>query len=190
MKSLKEKYLTELKPELKKKLELTNDYAIPRLDKVVINFGLGESAGNAKTLENAIKDLEKIAGQKPVITRAKKSISTFKIREQQAIGLKVTLRGVRMYNFISKLIHIALPRIRDFQGVSAKSFDGRGNYTLGLKEQLLFPEIKYDQVDAVRGMDITICTTAINDEQAKALLDAIGMPFKRAGGRRSGPIAV
>jgi len=190
MKSLKQKYLEELKPALKSKLGLSNDLAVPRLDKVVINFGLGESASNAKTLERAIKDMEVISGQKPIITRAKKSISTFKIREQQAIGLKVTLRGERMYNFLSKLIHVALPRIRDFQGVSAKSFDGRGNYTLGLKEQLLFPEIKYDQVDAVRGMDITICTTAPDNEQAKALLDAIGMPFKRAGGSRRGPMAV
>jgi large subunit ribosomal protein L5 len=178
MKSLKEKYLTELKPAIKAKLGLANDLAVPKLQKIVINFGLGESASNAKTLDNAIKDLEKIAGQKPVITRAKKSIATFKIREQQAIGLKVTLRGERMYNFVSKLVNVALPRIRDFQGISPKSFDGRGNYTLGLKEQLVFPEIKYDQVDAVRGMDITFCTTAVTNEQAKALLDAMGMPFK------------
>ncbi len=179
MKSLKDKYTEEIKAALKAKLGLTNDFAVPRLQKIVINFGLGESASNAKTLDNAIKDLEHISGQKPIITRSKKSISGFKIREQQAIGLKVTLRGTRMFNFLSKLVNIALPRIRDFQGISPKSFDGRGNYSLGLKEQLVFPEIRYDQVDAVRGMDITFCTTATDDAGAKALLEALGMPFKR-----------
>lgn len=179
MKSLKEIYETELKNKLKEKLKLQNVMEIPKLDKIVINFGLGESAANAKTLENAIQDLTIIAGQKPVITRAKKSIATFKIRENMAIGLKVTLRKDRMYNFFSKLVNVALPRVRDFQGLSFKSFDGRGNYTFGVKEQLLFPEIKYDKVDAVRGMDITICTTASSDGNAKALLEIMGFPFKR-----------
>ncbi len=188
MKSLKDRYQEEFKSTVKTKLAVTNDFAVPRLDKIVINFGLGESASNAKTLENAIRDLEKISGQKPVITRSKKAISGFKIREDQAIGLKVTLRGSRMYNFLSKLINIALPRIRDFQGVSAKSFDGRGNYSLGLREQLVFPEIKYDQVDAVRGMDITICTTSTTDEGAKVLLEVMGMPFKGSR-KKSGALA-
>lgn len=181
--ALKEQF-EELKPKLKENLELKNDLQIPKLEKIVINFGLGESATNAKTLENAIEDLTAIAGQKPVITRAKKSISTFKVREQMAIGLKVTLRKERMYNFFSKLVNVALPRVRDFQGLSPKSFDGRGNYTFGVKEQLIFPEIKYDKVDAVRGMDITICTTSPNNEGAKALLEILGFPFKKQGGKR------
>lgn len=184
VKALKDKYTEELRPKLKESLELKNELQIPQLEKIVINFGLGESATNAKTLENAIADLTNIAGQKPVITRAKKSISTFKVREQMAIGLKVTLRKERMYNFFSKLVNIALPRVRDFQGLSPKSFDGRGNYTFGVKEQLIFPEIKYDKVDAVRGMDITICTTSPNNEGAKALLEILGFPFKKVGGKR------
>jgi large subunit ribosomal protein L5 len=179
MKSIKEQYDSELREKLKKQIEATNDFEIPKLDKIVINFGLGESASNAKTLENAIQDLTVISGQKPVITRSKKSIATFKIREEQAIGLKVTLRKQRMYNFFSKLVNVALPRVRDFQGLSVKSFDGRGNYTFGVKEQLIFPEIRYDKVDAVRGMDITICTTAGNDAAAKALLEIMGFPFKK-----------
>lgn len=179
MKTLKEQYQEEIKDKVKKDLALSNEYAIPKLEKIVINFGLGDSASNAKTLENAIKDLESISGQKPVITRAKKSIAGFKLREGSATGLKVTLRAERMYNFFSKLVNIALPRIRDFQGLSAKAFDGRGNYTFGLKEQLVFPEIKYDQVDAVRGMDITICTTAADNNGAKVLLEKLGMPFKK-----------
>lgn len=179
MKSLKETYESDLKNKLKDKLALENVMQIPKLDKIVINFGLGESATNAKTLENAIQDLTIISGQKPVITRAKKSIATFKVRENMAIGLKVTLRKDRMYNFFSKLVNVALPRVRDFQGLSFKSFDGRGNYTFGVKEQLIFPEIKYDKVDAVRGMDITICTTAANDEGARALLEILGFPFKK-----------
>jgi len=179
MSGLKEKYQTEVKPAIQKELEIANELAIPKLEKVVINFGLGESATNAKTLENAIADLEKIAGQKPIVTRAKKSIAGFKIREEQANGLKVTLRGNKMYNFFSKLVNIAMPRIRDFQGISRKSFDGRGNYTFGVKEQLVFPEIKYDQVDAVRGMDITICTSSKDNKGAEVLLEAMGMPFKK-----------
>ncbi len=179
MKALREIYETELKDKLKDQLQLENVMQIPRLDKIVINFGLGESATNAKTLENAIQDLTMIAGQKPVVTRAKKSIAAFKVRENTAIGLKVTLRKANMYNFFSKLVNVALPRVRDFQGLSNKSFDSRGNYTFGVKEQLIFPEIKYDKVDAVRGMDITICTTAGNDKGAKALLEIMGFPFKK-----------
>ena len=175
---MKEKYENEARAKLKEELELVNDLQIPKLDKIIINFGLGESATNAKSLENAIADLTMIAGQKPVITRAKKSISTFKVREGMALGLKVTLRKERMYNFFSKLVNVALPRVRDFQGVSPRSFDGRGNYTFGVKEQLIFPEIKYDKVDAVRGMDITICTTANDNKGARALLKVLGFPFK------------
>lgn len=178
--SMKEKYHTEVRGKLKQRLALTNDLAIPRFDKIVINFGLGEMATNAKSLENAISDLTNIAGQKPVITRAKKSIATFKTRENQAIGLKVTLRKDRMFNFFSKLVNVALPRVRDFNGLPNKSFDGRGNYTFGLKEQLMFPEIRYDKVDAVRGMDITICTTSNDNEGAKALLEEMGFPFRKA----------
>ncbi len=183
MKSLQEQYTEEISSKLKQTLGLTNDYAIPKLDKIVINFGLGESATNAKTLENAVNDLTNIAGQKPIITRAKKSIATFKVRENMAIGLKVTLRKQRMYNFFSKLVNVALPRVRDFQGLSFKSFDGRGNYTFGVREQLIFPEIRYDKVDAVRGMDITICTTATNDEHARTLLQVLGFPFKKTGAK-------
>lgn len=176
---MKEKYETEVRSEIKKELGFTNDLQIPKLEKIVINFGLGDSATNSKALENAIKDITEIAGQKPVITRAKKSIATFKVREGMALGLKVTLRKERMYNFFSKLVNVALPRVRDFQGLSPKSFDGKGNYTFGVKEQLIFPEIKYDQVDAVRGMDIIICTTAKDNKGARALLKAFGFPFKK-----------
>ena len=175
---MKDKYEEEVKAKLKEELGLANDLQIPKLDKIVINFGLGDSATNSKALENAIKDITDIAGQKPVITRAKKSIATFKVREGMALGLKVTLRKEKMYNFFSKLVNVALPRVRDFQGLSPKSFDGQGNYTFGVKEQLIFPEIKYDKVDAVRGMDITICTTSPNNPGARALLKAMGFPFK------------
>jgi large subunit ribosomal protein L5 len=184
MKSLKEQFNESIKDRLKKRLNLSNDLEVPKLDKIVINFGLGESASNAKSLENAIRDMQMISGQKPVITRAKKSIAVFKLREGIAIGLKVTIRKERMYNFFSKLVNVAIPRIRDFQGISPKSFDGRGNYTFGVKEQIIFPEIKYDQVDAIRGMDITICTTARTDEHAKALLEELGMPFKKQAQRQ------
>lgn len=176
---MKEKYENEAKAKIKERLGITNEYAIPKLEKININFGLGESATNSKTLENAIADLLNIAGQKPVVTRAKKSIATFKLREEAAVGLKVTLRKDRMYHFLSKLINVALPRVRDFHGLSFKSFDGRGNYSFGLKEQLVFPEIKYDKVDAVRGMDITICTTARTNEEAKVLLEELGFPFRK-----------
>jgi large subunit ribosomal protein L5 len=177
--SLKEKFEKEVKSELKENLSLKNVHEIPCVQKVTINLGLGAAAANAKTLENAIRDLTLIAGQKPVITRAKKSIAGFKLRENMPIGLKVTLRSEKMYNFLSKLINIAMPRIRDFQGISRKAFDGRGNYTLGLKEQIIFPEIKYDQVDAIRGMDVTVCTSAKDNESALVLLEMLGFPFKK-----------
>jgi large subunit ribosomal protein L5 len=175
---MKDKYENEAKAKLKEELGLTNELQIPKLEKIVINFGLGDSATNSKALENAIQDITEITGQKPVITRAKKSIAVFKVREGMALGLKVTLRKQRMYNFFSKLVNVALPRVRDFQGLSPKSFDGQGNYTFGVKEQLIFPEIKYDKIDAVRGMDITICTTSPNNAGARALLKTLGFPFK------------
>lgn len=177
--SMKDRYETEAKKKIKDKLGVTNEYAIPKLDKIVINFGLGESASNGKALENAIDDLTNISGQKPIVTRAKKSIAGFKLRESSAVGLKVTLRKQRMYDFFSKLVNIALPRVRDFGGLPTKSFDGKGNYAFGLKEQLVFPEIKYDKVDAVRGMDIIVCTTATDDAGAKVLLEELGLPFRK-----------
>jgi large subunit ribosomal protein L5 len=183
--SMKEQYDKELKAKLKDSLKCSNEMQIPKLDKIVINFGLGDSANNAKTLENAVQDLTNIAGQKPIITRSKKSIANFKLRENAPVGLKVTLRKDRMYNFFSKLVNVALPRVRDFQGLSPKGFDGRGNYTFGVKEQLIFPEIRYDKVDAVRGMDITICTTSDSDEGARALLQIMGFPFRRQGGQQA-----
>jgi large subunit ribosomal protein L5 len=182
--SLKEKYNTELKQDLQKLLGCTNVHKVPKLIKIVINFGLGESGSNSKTLEKAIEDLTNISGQKPIITRAKKSIAGFKLREDVPVGLKVTLRQEKMYNFLSKLVNVAMPRIRDFQGVSRKAFDGRGNYSLGIKEQIIFPEIRYDQVDAIRGMDIIICTTAENDSDALELLTKLGMPFKKQAGAK------
>ncbi|MEJ2667040.1 MAG: 50S ribosomal protein L5 [Deinococcales bacterium] len=156
-----------------------NPMAVPRVEKIVINMGVGEAREDSKVLERASKELSQIALQRPVVTRAKKSVSNFKVRAGMAIGLKVTLRGVRMWAFLDKLINVALPRVRDFRGVSANSFDGRGNYSLGLREQLVFPEISYDQVDATRGMDITIVTTAGSDEEARSLLEFLGMPFRR-----------
>jgi large subunit ribosomal protein L5 len=182
--SLKEKYNTELKQDLQKSIGCANVHEIPKLIKIVINFGLGESGSNSKTLEKAIEDLTNISGQKPIITRAKKSIAGFKLREDVPVGLKVTLRQEKMYNFLSKLVNVAMPRIRDFQGVSRKAFDGRGNYSLGIKEQIIFTEIKYDQVDAIRGMDIIICTTAKNDADALELLTKLGMPFKKQAGAK------
>lgn len=181
--SMKDRYETEAKKKIKDKLGVTNEYAIPKLDKIVINFGLGESASNGKALENAIDDLTNISGQKPIVTRAKKSIAGFKLRENSAVGLKVTLRKQRMYDFFSKLVNIALPRVRDFGGLPTKSFDGKGNYAFGLKEQLVFPEIKYDKVDAVRGMDIIVCTTAKDDNSAKVLLEELGLPFRKPAKR-------
>lgn len=177
---LLEKYRAEVVPALQKEFGYANLMAVPKITKVVINMGLGEAIQNPKSLDNAVGDLTKIAGQKPVVTKAKKSIATFKLREGMSIGTMVTLRGARMYEFLDRFMNLALPRIRDFRGVSAKSFDGRGNYSLGVKEQLIFPEIEYDKVDKIRGMDITIVTTAKTDEEARALLRKMGMPFREA----------
>ncbi len=177
---LRDKYDNEIVKALMEKFQYTNIMQVPRLEKVVINIGVGAAKDNPKLLESAVKDLEIISGQKPIITTAKKSIANFKIRDGMKLGCKVTLRGQRMYEFLDKLMNIALPRVRDFRGVSSKSFDGRGNYALGLKEQLIFPEIEYDKIDALRGMDINIITTAQTDEEAKAFLELLGMPFTRA----------
>jgi large subunit ribosomal protein L5 len=174
---LQEIYEKEVKPALMKEFGYENPLEVPKLEKIVINMGVGEGTQDGKKVDAAVNDLAVISGQKPVVTRAKKSIATFKLRENLPIGCKVTLRRQRMYEFLDRLINIALPRVRDFRGVSAKSFDGRGNYALGLKEQLVFPEVNYDQVDAVRGMDIIIVTTAKTDAEAKALLKAFQMPF-------------
>jgi large subunit ribosomal protein L5 len=175
---LKEQFFQTVVPALMKERGYANPFEVPRLDKVVINMGVGEGRENAKVLDFATADLRAIAGQKPVITRAKKSIANFKLREGVPIGAKVTLRGARMFEFLDRLINVALPRVRDFKGVPAKAFDGRGNYALGLREQLIFPEIVYDKVDKVRGMDVIIVTTAKTDEAAKALLTHLGMPFR------------
>ena len=176
---IKEKYLAEAVPALQQKFGYKNVMEIPKLDKIVINMGLGDCKDNAKAFEMAINELTTIAGQKPMVTKAKKSIANFKLREGQNIGAKVTLRGARMEEFMDKLVNIALPRVRDFHGVSATGFDGRGNYTLGLKEQLIFPEIEYDKVDKARGMDITIVTTATTDEEGRDMLKMMGMPFEK-----------
>ena len=175
---LKEKYHKEIKPALQKELDLENTMAVPRLEKIVVNMGLGEATQNSKMLDPLVGDLGTIAGQKPVTTRAKKSIAAFKVREGMPIGAMVTLRGDKMYEFLDRLISIALPRVRDFRGVSTKSFDGRGNYTLGIRDQLIFPEIDYSKVDKLKGMNITIVTTAQDDNSARALLKQFGMPFR------------
>lgn len=180
MARLKEKYLNEVRPALMERFPYKNVLEAPRLEKVVINMGVGEAKDNPKALDAAVNDMTLIAGQRPVITKARKSVASFKIREGMSIGCKVTLRGKRMYEFLDKLFNVALPRVRDFRGVSPKSFDGRGNYSLGLREQLIFPEINYDQVDKVRGMDIIIVTTANSDEEARELLRTMGMPFRTA----------
>ena len=177
---LKDKYVSEVVPALKQKFGYKNINEVPKLDKVVINMGLGDCKDNAKALEAAVGDLATIAGQKPVVTKAKKSVANFKVREGMNIGAKVTLRGARMYHFVDKLVNIALPRVRDFHGVSAKAFDGRGNYALGVREQLLFPEIEYDKVDKIRGMEMIFVTTAKTDEEARELLRLLGMPFAQA----------
>ena len=179
MNRLKEKYNNEIVASLKEKYGYKSLMEVPKLDKIVVNMGVGDSTTNAKMLEAAMKDLELITGQKPVATKAKKAIAGFKLREGQAIGCKVTLRGENMYNFLDKLVSITLPRVRDFRGVSNKAFDGRGNYTLGLTEQLIFPEIEFDNVVKVRGMDIVIVTTAKTNEEAYDLLKGFGMPFKK-----------
>jgi large subunit ribosomal protein L5 len=174
---LKTKYAQEVSPALQKQFNYPNVMMLPRLEKIVVNVGLGEAVQNAKAMDAAVGDIANITGQRPVVTKAKKSIATFKIREGMPIGCKVTLRGERMWDFLDKLVNVALPRVRDFRGVSPKAFDGRGNYALGLKEQLIFPEIDYDKVDKIRGMDIIIVTTANTDEESKALLKGLGMPF-------------
>ena len=179
MNRLKAKYDTEIVPSLKEKYNYVNVMEVPKLEKIVLNIGCGDATSNSKLLEAAMKDLEAITGQKPVATKAKKSIAGFKLREGQAIGCKVTLRGENMYNFLDKLISITLPRVRDFRGISNKAFDGRGNYTLGLTEQLIFPEIEYDDVVKVRGMDIVFVTSAKTNAEALDLLQGFGMPFKK-----------
>jgi large subunit ribosomal protein L5 len=176
---LQEKYENEVVKALMEKFQYKNIMEVPRLEKVIVNMGIGEARDNPKTLESAVKELELIVGQKPVITKAKKSIANFKLREGMNVGTKVTLRGNKMYHFLDKLMNIALPRVRDFRGVSDTSFDGRGNYALGIKEQLIFPEIEYDMIESIRGMDIVIVTTAKTDEEAKAFLELMGMPFKK-----------
>ena len=175
---IKEKYLTEAVPALQQKFGYKNVMMIPRLEKIVINMGLGDCKDNAKALETAVAELIEIAGQKPQVTQAKKSIANFKVREGMNVGAKVTLRGARMEEFMDKLVNIALPRVRDFRGVSTKAFDGRGNYALGIREQLLFPEIEYDKVEKIRGMEMIFVTTAQTDEEAKELLRLLGMPFE------------
>ncbi len=174
-----EQYRNDVVPALIDEFEYRSIMQVPRITKVVLNIGLGEALDNAKALEFATNDLMMITGQKPVITKAKKSVASFKLREGRSIGAKVTLRGDRMWSFLSRLIHVALPRTRDFQGISPDSFDGRGNYTLGLREQLIFPEIDYDSIDKIRGMEVTIVTTAQNDEEGRRLLGLLGMPFQR-----------
>ena len=175
---LRERYRTLIVPALMKERGYGNPNQVPTLDKVVINMGVGEAKENAKLLDHAVADLQAISGQRPVVTKAKKSIAAFKVRTGMPIGAKVTLRGARMYEFLDRLVNVALPRVRDFKGVSPKSFDGRGNYALGLKEQVIFPEIVYDKIDKVRGMDVIICTTARSDEEARALLVQLGVPFR------------
>ncbi|ESU31468.1 50S ribosomal protein L5 [Bacillus sp. 17376] len=179
MNRLKEKFNNEITPALMSKFNYKSIMEVPKLEKIVINMGVGDAVANAKALDVAVEELATITGQKPVVTRAKKSIAGFRLREGMPIGAKVTLRGERMYEFIDKLISVSLPRVRDFRGISKKSFDGRGNYTLGVKEQLIFPEVDYDKVNKVRGMDIVIVTTANTDEEARELLTQFGMPFQK-----------
>jgi len=178
MPRLKKTYQTDIKPTLQKELGIENVMAIPSISKIVVNMGVGEAAQNAKLLDGAVNDMTAITGQKPIVTKARKSVANFKLREGMGVGCRVTLRGAQMWEFLDRLVNIALPRIRDFKGVSPKSFDGRGNYTLGIKEQIIFPEIEYDQVDKIRGMDITICTTARTNEEGLALLKHFHMPFR------------
>ena len=179
MARLREKYKSEIAPALAKEFDIKNPMAIPRVEKIVVNMGLGEASANAKILDVAAEELKAVTGQKPVITKAKKSIAAFKLRQGMAIGTMVTLRGERMYEFLDRLISVALPRVRDFRGISGKAFDGRGNYTLGIREQLIFPEIDFNKVDKTRGMNISIVTTAKNDDQARSLLRSLGMPFRQ-----------
>jgi large subunit ribosomal protein L5 len=178
---LKERYSQEVVPALMKSLSLSNVMQVPRVEKIVVNIGVGEALDNAKALDAAVGDLTQIAGQKPVVTKARRSIAAFKLREGRAIGVKVTLRGERMWSFLDRLVNIALPRVRDFRGISADAFDGRGNYTLGLREQLVFPEIDYDKIDKLRGLEVTIVTSGRTDDEARQLLQMLGMPFKKEG---------
>jgi large subunit ribosomal protein L5 len=178
---LKERYQKEVAPALMKALNLSNVMQVPRVEKVVVNIGLGEALENAKALDAAVGDLTQITGQKPVVNKARKSIAAFKLREGRVIGAKVTLRGERMWSFLDRLINVALPRVRDFRGVSPNAFDGRGNYTLGLREQLVFPEIEYDKIDKLRGLEVTVVTTARNDDHSRQLLQMLGMPFRKEG---------
>ncbi|MGB9640091.1 MAG: 50S ribosomal protein L5 [Anaerolineales bacterium] len=181
MNHMRERYQKEVAPALLKTLNLDNVMQIPKVKKVVVNVGVGEALDNPKALEAAVEDITKITGQKPIVTKARKSIANFKLREGRAIGVKVTLRGERMWDFLDRLINIALPRVRDFRGVPANAFDGRGNYTLGLREQLVFPEIDYDKIDKLRGLEISIITSARTDEEGRQLLKLLGMPFKKDG---------
>ncbi|KRN04279.1 50S ribosomal protein L5 [Holzapfeliella floricola] len=176
---LKERYVSEITPALVEKFNYKSVMQVPKIEKIILNMGVGDAITNAKNLDDAVNELTLISGQKPLITKAKKSIAGFRLREGMSIGAKVTLRGDRMYDFLDKLINVSLPRVRDFHGVSAKSFDGRGNYTLGIKEQLIFPEVDYDQVNRVRGLDIVLVTTANTDEEARELLTQVGMPFAK-----------
>lgn len=178
MTALKEKYRSEIVPQLQSELGLKNVMAVPRISKITLNMGVGEAVGDKKVLEHAVSDMEKIAGQKPIVTKSRKSIAGFKIRDGWPIGCKVTLRGEHMWEFLDRLIAISIPRIRDFRGLNGKSFDGRGNYSMGVREQIMFPEIDYDKVDAIRGLDITITTSADTDEEGKALLKAFNFPFR------------
>ncbi len=182
MNRLRDRYRTDIVPALTKRFGYKNPMQVPRLSKIVINMGVGEAVANPKAIDGAVSDLLAISGQKPVVTRAKKSIATYKLREGMQIGAKVTLRGERMYAFFDKLVNIVLPRIRDFRGVSRSALDGRGNYTLGLREQTVFPEINYDKIDMVRGMDVVIVTSAPTDDEGRSLLTAMGMPFRKPGG--------
>ncbi len=179
MARLKDKYTEEIVPALKEKFQYNNIMEVPKLVKIVVNMGLGEAIANPKALDAAVGDMTLITGQKPIVTKAKKSVAAFKVREGMSIGCKVTLRGDKMYEFCDRLVSVALPRVRDFKGVSAKAFDGRGNYTLGLKEQLIFPEIEYDKIDRVRGLEVCFVTSAKTDEEARELLRLIGMPFAK-----------
>jgi large subunit ribosomal protein L5 len=179
MARLQQQYRDKIVPALKQNLGLKNTMQVPRITKITVNMGVGEAVADKKVMDAAVGDLTKITGQKPAVTKAKKSVATFKVRDGQAIGCKVTLRGARMYEFLDRLVNIAMPRIRDFRGISGRSFDGRGNYSLGVKEQIIFPEIQYDQIDQIRGMDITISTTAVDDKHGRALLEAFNFPFRK-----------
>jgi large subunit ribosomal protein L5 len=179
MARLAQYYREKIVPELQKQLGCKNVMQVPKITKITVNMGVGEAVADKKVMDNAVADLAKITGQKPLVTRARKSVATFKVRDGLAIGCKVTLRGARMYEFLDRLVNIAMPRIRDFRGVSPRSFDGRGNYNFGVKEQIIFPEIAYDQIDAIRGMDITITTTATDDKAGRALLEAFNFPFRK-----------